>query len=116
MKKINTIDSYIATYPDQIQEILAKLRNLIHKEVPDAQEAIKYGIPTFVLNGRNLIHFAAFTHHIGLYPTPDPIVAFKKELSIYKQTKGAVQFPLDKPIPYDLIRLIVKFRIKTYSN
>src|SRR5215207_4704305 len=105
------IDKYIAGFPKDIQEILEKLRATIRKEAPDAQEIINYGIPTFTLNG-NLVHFAAFKKHIGFYPTPTGIEKFKKELSVYEGSKGSVKFPLDKPIPFDLISKIVKFRVK----
>ncbi len=106
-----TIDEYIATFPADIQAILQKIRATIRKAAPQAEEAIKYQMPTFVLNG-NLVHFAAFKHHIGFYPVPTGIEKFKKELSVYKGAKGSVQFPLDQPIPYGLIGRIVKFRVK----
>ncbi len=106
-----TIDQYIAGFPPDVQAILQKIRATVRKAAPDAQETIKYRMPTFTLNG-NLIHFAAFQHHIGLYPTPTGIEEFKQELSKYEGGKGSVQFPLDKPIPYDLISRIVKFRVK----
>ena len=105
------IDAYIAGFPAEVQAVLQKIRAVIRKAAPAAQEAMKYGIPTFVLNG-NLIHFAGFKSHIGLYPTPSGIVAFKTELAAYANSKGAVQFPLDKPIPYALIEKITKFRVK----
>ena len=105
-----TIDEYIAAFPADIQEILLKIRAVIQQEAPDAQEAISYGMPTFKLNG-NLVHFAAFKHHIGFYPTPTGIDEFKEALSAYKGAKGSVQFPFDQPMPYDLIRAIVRFRI-----
>ena len=105
-----TIDEYIAAFPADIQEILLDIRAVIQQEAPDAQEAISYGMPTFKLNG-NLVHFAAFKHHIGFYPTPTGIDEFKEALSAYKGAKGSVQFPFDQPMPYDLIRAIVRFRI-----
>ena len=105
------IDEYIAGFPQDIQEILEKIRATIQKAAPDAQEAIKYQIPTFTLKG-NLVHFAAFKHHIGLYPAPRGIEEFKDELSGYEGAKGTVRFPLDKPIPFDLISRIVEFRVK----
>jgi uncharacterized protein YdhG (YjbR/CyaY superfamily) len=110
-KVYQTIDEYILLFPPNVQEILINIKNLIREEVPDATEKISYQMPTFVLYG-NLVHFAAYTNHIGLYPTPSGMEAFQKELSIYKSGKGSVQFLLDKPIPYDLIREIVKFRVK----
>jgi uncharacterized protein YdhG (YjbR/CyaY superfamily) len=106
-----TIDEYIATFPSDIQAILEKIRRTIRKAAPSASEAIKYQMPTFVLNG-NLVHFAAFKNHIGFYPAPQGIEEFKKELSKYEGSKGAVRFALDRPIPYALIAKIVKFRVK----
>ncbi len=105
------IDEYIAGFPPEVQEILEKIRLTIRKAAPGAQETIKYRMPTFTLNG-NLVYFAAFKNHIGFYPIPSGIEAFKKELSAYEQGRGSIQFPLDKPIPYGLIRKIVKFRAK----
>lgn len=107
----NVIDEYIANFPKDVQEILQKVRQTIREAAPDAQEKINYGIPTFTLNG-NLVHFAGFKNHIGYYPTPSGIEKFKKELSKYEGAKGSVQFPLDQPIPYDLISKITKFRVK----
>lgn len=106
-----TIDEYISGFPDDIQRLLQDIRAVIKMAAPDAQETIKYAIPTFTLNG-NLIHFAAFKHHIGLYPAPAGIEAFKTELSGYKGAKGSIQFPLDQPMPLDLISRIVHFRVK----
>jgi len=105
------IDEYIAGFPKEIQELLEQIRETIRKVVPKGEEAIKYAIPTFVLNGKNLVHFAAFKNHIGFYPTPTGIESFKKELSKYKQGKGSVQFPLDEPMPLALITKIVKFNM-----
>lgn len=105
------IDEYIAGFPRDVQEILKQIRTTIKKVAPDAEEAIKYQIPTFVLNG-NLVHFAAFKNHIGFYPTPSGIEEFKDELSRYEGAKGSVQFPIDKPIPFSLIQKIVTFRVK----
>jgi len=107
-----TIDEYIKIYPSEVQIILEKVRLTIRKAAPEAVEAISYRMPTFKLNGKNLVHFAAFKNHIGFYPIPSGIEAFKEELSAYKQGKGSVQFPLDKPIPYELISRIVEFRVK----
>jgi uncharacterized protein YdhG (YjbR/CyaY superfamily) len=106
-----TIDEYIAGFPQDVQEILQKIRMTIREAAPEAKETISYQMPTFKFYG-NLVHFAAFQHHIGFYPIPTGIDAFKNELSQYKGGKGSVQFPLDKPIPYDLISRIVKFRVK----
>jgi uncharacterized protein YdhG (YjbR/CyaY superfamily) len=108
--QFSNIDEYIALFPEEIQEILIKIRQVIKENAPEASEKISYQMPTFYLNG-NLIHFAAFKHHIGLYPTPTGIDAFKEELSKYKGAKGSVQFPLDQPIPYDLIKRIVLYRV-----
>jgi uncharacterized protein YdhG (YjbR/CyaY superfamily) len=105
------IDEYIARFPTDVQRILQRIRSIIRKAAPDAEEAVKYRMPTFVRNG-NLVHFAAFEKHIGFYPTPSGIEAFKGELSAYHNAKGSVQFPLDKPVPFDLIRRIVEFRVK----
>lgn len=107
----NTIDAYIDSFPNDVQDILRKIRKIINEAAPDAEEATKYQIPTFVLNG-NLVHFAAFTKHIGFCPTPSGIEQFKDALSAYKSAKGSVQFPLDAPIPYSLIKKIVMFRVK----
>jgi uncharacterized protein YdhG (YjbR/CyaY superfamily) len=106
-----TIDEYIKIYPTNIQSILEQMRQTIQKAAPEAGEAISYQMPAFKLNG-NLVYFAAFKNHIGFYPTSSGIEAFKQELSPYKTSKGAVQFPLDKPIPYDLVEKIVLFRVK----
>jgi uncharacterized protein YdhG (YjbR/CyaY superfamily) len=105
------IDEYIARFPPAIQVKLEKLRAIIRKAAPEAEEAIKYMIPTFVQNG-NLVHFAAYKNHIGFYPAPRGIEAFKEELAGYEGGKGTIQFPLDKPIPYALIGKIVKFRVQ----
>lgn len=105
------IDQYIAGFPEAIQERLQKIRATIRKAAPRAEEAIKYGMPTFTLNG-NLVHFAAFKNHIGFYPAPRAIEEFKQELSAYEGSKGTVRFPLDRPIPLTLIGKIVKFRVK----
>lgn len=106
-----TIEEYIAGFPPEVQQILQQIRATIRKAAPDAEEAIKYRIPTFVLNG-NLVHFGAFKQHVGFYPTPSGIEAFKMELSRYEGAKGSVQFPFDKPMPLALISKIVKFRMK----
>jgi len=108
---ITTIDQYISGFPTEIQILLEQVRATIREAAPDAKEAIKYAMPTFVLNG-NLVHFAAFQNHIGFYPVPSGIVAFKEELSAYKNGKGSVQFPFNRPLPLDLIARIVEFRVK----
>ena len=111
MKEFKDINEFIADFPDDIQLILEKIRATIQKAAPDAKEAIKYGMPTFVLNG-NLVHFAAYKNHIGFYPAPTGIDAFIEELAQYRTGKGTIQFPVDKPIPYDLITKVVKFRVE----
>ena len=105
-----SIDAYIATFPKEVQRLLAQVRKTIREAAPEAEEAIKYAMPTFVLNG-NLVHFAAFTNHIGFYPAPTGMEGFKKELSKYKTGKGSVQFPIGEPLPLDLIRRIVLLRV-----
>ena len=105
-----TIDEYIVEFTPEIQEKLVLLRKVIKEAAPEATEKISWGMPTFVLHG-NLVHFAAFKNHIGLYPSPSGIDNFKDELSEYKGAKGSVQFPFKKPIPYELISKIVKFRV-----
>ncbi|MCB9431339.1 MAG: DUF1801 domain-containing protein [Ardenticatenaceae bacterium] len=105
-----TIDDYIADFPPAVQEILQTIRATVREAAPEATEAISYQMPTFKLHG-NLVHFAGYKNHIGFYPVPTGIEAFKEELSVYKQGKGSVQFPLDQPMPYDLIRRIVAFRV-----
>ena len=114
-EQFKTIDGYIKTFPKDVRFILEKMRQTIRKAAPEAVEAISYQIPTFKLNG-NLVHFAAFKKHIGFYPTSSGIEAFKKELSPYKGGRGSVQFPIDKPIPYDLVRKITMFRVKENSK
>ena len=106
-----TIDEYIADFPSDVQPLLEKVRATIRKAAPAAEEAIKYQIPTFVLNG-NLIHFGGYKNHIGLYPGSKPVEEFRDELSRYEISKGTVRFPLDKPIPYGLIGKITKFCVK----
>jgi uncharacterized protein YdhG (YjbR/CyaY superfamily) len=106
-----TVDEYIAIFPRNVQSILQKLRQVIKDAAPEAEEAISYQIPTFKPNG-NLVWFAAFKNHIGFYPRESAIEAFKVELSLFDISKGTIRFPLDKPIPFDLIRKIVKYRVK----
>jgi uncharacterized protein YdhG (YjbR/CyaY superfamily) len=110
-KAPNAIDEYIAGFPQDVQEILEKVRMTIRQAAPEAGETINYRMPTFTLKG-NLVHFAAFKNHIGFYPTPSGIEAFKDELSVFEGAKGSVQFPLSQPIPYELISRIVQFRVK----
>jgi uncharacterized protein YdhG (YjbR/CyaY superfamily) len=105
------MDEYINTFPEDVQRILNELRQTIKEAAPEAEETINYQIPTFTLHG-NLVHFAALKNHIGFYPTPSGMEAFRKELSGYKGAKGSVQFPIDQPLPLPLIRRIVEYRVK----
>jgi len=106
------IDEYIAAFPNDVQEILEKIRMTIKKAAPTAEETISYEMPTFNLKGQYLIYFAAYKKHIGLYPVPTGDADFNEEISIYQTGKGTLQFPLDKPIPYKLISKIVKLKVK----
>jgi uncharacterized protein YdhG (YjbR/CyaY superfamily) len=106
----SNIDEYIALFPVDVQKKLQGMRTVIKAAAPQAQEKISYQMPTFYLNG-NLVHFAAFKNHIGFYPAPRGIEAFQQELSVYKGAKGSVQFPMDEPLPLELISRIVKFRV-----
>jgi uncharacterized protein YdhG (YjbR/CyaY superfamily) len=110
MATLTTIDQYIACFPIEIQVILTKIRETISNAAPGAVESISYQMPTFKLKG-NLVHFAAYKNHIGFYPAPSGIEAFKKEIALYKWAKGSVQFPIEKPIPLNLIAEIVRFRV-----
>lgn len=105
------IDEYIAGFPPEVQKILERMRKTIKKAAPEAEETIKYGIPTFTLHG-NLVHFGGYTEHIGFYPDPRGIDELKKELAPYQSGKGTLKFSLDKPIPYDLITKVVKLRVE----
>lgn len=105
------IDEYIAGFPADVRKLLERIRRTIRKAAPGAEEAIRYRIPTFTLNG-NLVHFAAYKEHIGFYPAPTGIERFKRELSAYGSGKGTLKFPLDEPIPFDLIGKVVKFRVQ----
>ncbi|MHC1716374.1 MAG: iron chaperone [Candidatus Dojkabacteria bacterium] len=111
LKNVNTIHEYIGMFPEDVQVKLNKLRGVILKAAPEASESIKYQMPTFALFG-NLVHFAAYKKHIGFYPTPSGIKAYEKELSSFVTSKGAIQFPLDKQMPYDLVNKIVRFRVE----
>lgn len=110
-----SIDEYIKNFPNEVQQILQTIRSTIQKEVPEATETISYAMPTFVLNG-TLVHFAAYAKHIGFYALPSGNIAFQKEISKYKFGKGSIQFPLNEPIPYGLIKKIVKFRVNENSE
>ncbi|RUT45342.1 hypothetical protein EJP82_15380 [Paenibacillus anaericanus] len=105
-----SIDEYIRKFSPEVQIILESLRKVIKESAPGAEEKMSYQMPTFALHG-NLVHFAAYKNHIGFYPTPSGIDAFREELAEYKGAKGSVQFPLEKPLPYELISKIVKFRV-----
>ena len=113
-KTPRNIDEYIAGFPKDIQKILSKIRSTIRKAAPGAEETISYQIPTFKLNG-NLLSFAAYKNHIGLYPAPRAVAAFKKDLDRYGASKATIRFPLDEPIPYDLVTRIVAYRVKQNS-
>lgn len=108
--KPNNIDEYICGFPDDVQERLQQVRDVIKQVAPEATEAIKYGIPTFVLRG-NLVHFAAFQNHIGFYPTPAGIKEFETDLAAYKTGKGSIQFPFDRPLPLELIKRMTEHRV-----
>ena len=111
--KYKTIDEYIAGSSETVRNFLKELRQVIKESAPGAEETISYGIPTFKLKGSSLVHFAAFKDHISFFPGgPSAIEALEKELSPFKLSKGTVQFPLDKPIPVDLVKRMVKFRVK----
>jgi uncharacterized protein YdhG (YjbR/CyaY superfamily) len=111
MNKAKNIDEYIGGFPKDIQKTLEQLRATIKRAAPAAEEKISYAMPTFVLNG-NLVHFAAYKNHIGFYPSPSPIEVFKDDLADYITSKGAIQFPIDQPLPLELIAKIVRFRVK----
>jgi uncharacterized protein YdhG (YjbR/CyaY superfamily) len=113
---MKTIDEYIETFKPKTQKTLNEIRNFIKTEVPEATEKISYGMPTFCLNG-NLIHFAAFTDHYSFFPSPSGIdVFFEKELAPYHTGKGTLRFPIDKPIPWDIIKKVIQFRVKENLN
>jgi uncharacterized protein YdhG (YjbR/CyaY superfamily) len=110
--KIKTIEGYIKKFPPEVRKILEKIRQIIKKAAPGAEEAFGYGVPAFKLNGKWLVYFAAFKNHVGFYPTPSGIAAFEKELSGYELSEGTIRFPLSSPIPYDLLKRIAAFRVK----
>jgi uncharacterized protein YdhG (YjbR/CyaY superfamily) len=111
MKKPTDIDSYISSFPKETQKLLGQVRTAIKQAAPKAEEVISYGMPAFKQNGAPLVYFAGYAQHIGFYPTGTGIAAFAKEIANYKHSKGAVQFPLDKPVPVTLIKQMVKFKI-----
>lgn len=110
------VDAYIAAHPKEVQSILKKMRKIIQKVAPSAEEKISYGMPGYKLNGKVLVYFAAQKKHIGFYATPSGNSAFKKELSTYVHGKGSIQFPLGKPIPYVLVEKMVKFKVKEIKS
>jgi uncharacterized protein YdhG (YjbR/CyaY superfamily) len=109
---MDKVNEYIKTFPEDVQRILEKIRAIIKEKVPEAVESISYGMPAYKLYGKPLVYFAAFQNHIGFYATPSGHTELAHELSKYKQGKGSVQFPLDQPIPFDLIERIVAFRVE----
>lgn len=111
MKNYKNIDEYIKTFPKEVQSKLQEIRDLVKKLAPTAIETISYGMPTFKLNGKNLVHFAGYKSHIGFYPTPSGITNFEKELSVYKTSKGTAQFKLDAELPIKLIEKMIQYRI-----
>jgi uncharacterized protein YdhG (YjbR/CyaY superfamily) len=107
------VDEYVSKFPKNVRDVLEELRRVIREAAPEAEETFSYGMPTFKLNGKALVYFAAWKKHIGLYPvTPALMEAFKKELSQLKTSTGTLQLPLDKQVPFDLVKRIVKFRVK----
>jgi uncharacterized protein YdhG (YjbR/CyaY superfamily) len=115
-KVASNVDDYIAGFPPSVQSAMKKIRSLIRKHAPEAVEGISYGMPGYKTHGKPLVYFAAYEHHIGFYATPTGHSAFTKELSKYKQGKGSVQFPLDEPMPYELITRIVQFRVEENNS
>lgn len=113
--QITSIDEYISEYPENIQRLLEQMRMTIRAAAPAAIEVISYRLPTFKLNG-NLVHFGAFKQHIGFYPTPSAITTFQEELAPYYVSKGAIRFPVDQPLPLDLVQRIVAFRVQENLN
>lgn len=116
MKMYSSIDEHIDSLPEERREALEKIRKIVHNVCPDATETIRYGIPTFQLNGKNLLHFAGYENHIGFYPSPNGMKKFEKELKPYASGKGTAQFPWDKPLPIDLIKKIIRFRLEEISK
>lgn len=113
---LKTVDEYIGNFPQETQKILQRIREIIQKTAPESVENIGYGMPAYKLNGKPLVYFAAFKNHIGFYATPNGHAAFSQELSKYKQGKGSVQFPIDQPMPFELIEKIVRFRVGQNLN
>jgi uncharacterized protein YdhG (YjbR/CyaY superfamily) len=111
-----TIDAYIAAFPPEVQAILEQIRQVIHEEVPNLGETISYGMPTFTLHEKYLVYIAAHKKHIGLYPAPTGVEAFQEAVALYGGGKGTLKFPLNKPMPFDLIRRVVRFRAKEQAE
>lgn len=116
MSKSSEVDHYIEQFPGETQRVLQEIRSIINRVVPEAEETISYQIPTFKFNKKNLVHFAGYKKHVGLYPTPSAIEAFKESLSIFETAKGSVKFYLNEPVPYEIIEEIVKFRYQEEQN
>lgn len=110
------IDKYISGFPADVQEVLKRIRTVIKNAAPEAEESMAYGMPAYKTHGKPLVYFAGYKNHIGFYATPSGHEEFEKDLSKYKQGKGSAQFPLDQPMPYDLIKGIVEFRVKENSD
>ncbi|TMI45079.1 hypothetical protein E6H19_05745 [Candidatus Bathyarchaeota archaeon] len=115
-KKFETIDEYIESFPENVQSVLEKLRATVQEAAPEAVQSISYDMPTFKLNGKRLVYFSAWKNHIGFYSIPRGNETFRKELSPYEGEKGSLRFPLEKPIPYDLVKKIVTFRMKEIQD
>lgn len=116
MEATKNVEAYINKFPAEVQERLEQVRAVILETAPEAQEMISYGMPAYKLKGKPLVYFAGYKNHIGFYATPNGHEAFQSELSQYKQGKGSVQFPLTKPLPLDLIKRIVSFRVENVLN
>lgn len=114
--KTRTIDEYIAGYPTATQELLEEIRAIARAAAPEATETMSYAIPTLDLNGKHLVHFAGYARHLGFYPTPEIVAAFRDELAPYETAKGSVQFPLDRALPSDLIRRMVEARVRAVAG
>lgn len=111
-----TVDDYLRQFDAELQTKLSKIRKLIHDLAPGVTESLSYQIPTFKLKGKTLVHFAAFKHHIGFYPTPSAIISFKDKLGEYKTSKGAIQFPIKEDLPMEIIKEIVRYRVAEVMN
>lgn len=114
--KSDLINNYISKYPAEYQKVLIKLKKEIKSVIPESTEAMVYGIPTFKINGKNIIHFAIYKNHIGIYPTPPTIEKFKKELLNYETTKGAIRFEINKKLPFDLIKKMVEYNKEIFTQ